>query len=218
MKKVIDFVFKKVKLRSLLILILLLVFNVYAWFTYNSKVKLSITSSVEAWQVEFKASDEEITASAIFDFESIYPGIVVEPQFIEASNKGDVDAKLTYRVVSVTILGEKTSVGDLIEDDILPQSQWEEITSNDLEDMLLNDYPFVITITVTNSNLDAGSGVKGRLEVSIEWDFESEIDDNGVKDEWDTQWGEKAYDYYKNNPKEKSIIIELEVVAKQVVP
>ena len=44
-------IMKKVKLRNIIILILLLVFNAYAWFVYTTKVSLDLSAHVSAWDV-----------------------------------------------------------------------------------------------------------------------------------------------------------------------
>ena len=54
-----------------------------------------------------------------------------------------------------------------------------------------------------------GTGA-GRFAVTIEWPFES------GDDELDTLWGNKAYEYYAVNPEEKSIEIELKLIAQQI--
>ena len=64
---------KRVKLRTLITLILLLIFNAYAWFVYTTKVQGKIEAYVEAWDVVFQANEEEITSYIIFDVGRIAP-------------------------------------------------------------------------------------------------------------------------------------------------
>ena len=45
-KKVLNVIKKKVKLSNLILLVVLLMFNSYAWFIYNTKVNISILSKI----------------------------------------------------------------------------------------------------------------------------------------------------------------------------
>ncbi len=59
MSKVIK-VLKKIKLRNLLILIVLLAFNTYAWFVYTTKVSTGLNAHVSAWDVEFVGKNRTV--------------------------------------------------------------------------------------------------------------------------------------------------------------
>ena len=50
-KKVLNVIKKKVKLSNLILLVVLLMFNSYAWFIYNTKVNTSISAKIEAWDI-----------------------------------------------------------------------------------------------------------------------------------------------------------------------
>lgn len=56
MDKVVQ-ILKKIKLRNIVILIILLAFNTYAWFVYTTKVSLDMSAHVSAWDVEFVAKE-----------------------------------------------------------------------------------------------------------------------------------------------------------------
>ena len=51
LKKVFYVIKKKVKISNLILLIVLLMFNSYAWFIYNTKVSTSLSAKIEAWDI-----------------------------------------------------------------------------------------------------------------------------------------------------------------------
>ncbi|MCL2859294.1 MAG: hypothetical protein FWF46_01720 [Oscillospiraceae bacterium] len=66
-------IFKRVKLRTLIILILLLMFNTYAWFVFQTRVSGQITAHIEAWSVVFRAGNQETVSNIEFDVDKIFP-------------------------------------------------------------------------------------------------------------------------------------------------
>ena len=54
LKKVFYVIKKKVKISNLILLIVLLMFNSYAWFIYNTKVSTSLSAKIEAWDINAK--------------------------------------------------------------------------------------------------------------------------------------------------------------------
>lgn len=73
MKNFMEMIKKRIKLKTLIILIILLMFNAYAWFVYTTKVSGEMVAHVEAWDVIFQADDEEKISYAEFDVGRIYP-------------------------------------------------------------------------------------------------------------------------------------------------
>ena len=68
-------IIKKVKIKNMLILILLILFNAYAWFIYATRVSTDITAHVSSWNVEFVGDDGEITTNLLVSIGRIYPGM-----------------------------------------------------------------------------------------------------------------------------------------------
>ena len=56
MEKIVRII-KKVKIRNILILILLIIFNTYAWFIYATKVATEISVHISSWNVEFATGE-----------------------------------------------------------------------------------------------------------------------------------------------------------------
>lgn len=195
MKKTIKTIFKKVKLKTLLLLIVLLMFNSYAWFIYATRVSGSITANIASWNISFQAGEEETTTNIEFKVDRIYPGMETYSETIRATNKGEMKAVLSYEIESVTILGTKYQVTDTT-------------TSENLFNMIQNDFPFKINISADNTTLEAETG-EAKITVTLEWPFESGDDIT------DTNWGERAYEYYAVHPGQTSVIVQMKIVANQ---
>lgn len=201
MNKIIK-IMKKIKIRNILVLIVLLAFNAYAWFIYTTKVNMDLSAHVSSWDVEFVSKEGGITSEVTVSVERVYPGMETFERTIQVNNRGDMEATLSYTVMSAKIMDEYYEIGQT-----LPE-ETEELTSDDIESILNNNYPFTITIEKDESSLSAENGV-GYFKISVAWDYES------GDDALDTEWGQKAYNYYSENPGEESIEIELLLKATQ---
>lgn len=193
-------ILKKIKLRTLILLIILLSFNSYAWFIYATKVSGGLSAYVSGWNVTFRAGEEEITTQVVFEVEQIYPGMDAAEKTLTAYNSGDVLAELSYEINSITVLETTYKTSD-------------ELTSEDLIAKLNNELPFTINISIDNTHLYEENG-SATLKITLEWPFES-AENIEKQDELDTQWGERVYEFNKNNPNEPSIHIEMLVKATQ---
>lgn len=186
---------KRVKLRTLVLLIVLLVFNSYAWFIYASKVSSSINVHVSSWDIAFEAGTGETTTNVVFNVQRAYPGMETYSETITARNRGETVAVLTYEITSIKIFGNTYTVD-------------ENTTLEDLNNMIENDFPFQINIVSSSENLAATNG-EATITISFEWAFES------GNDLLDTNWGEQAYTYYATHPGETSIQVNLNLTAQQ---
>lgn len=66
-------ILKRVNLRTLIILIVLLMFNAYAWFVYTTKVSGEFRAHIEAWDVTFQSGEEEKISQIVYNVDRIYP-------------------------------------------------------------------------------------------------------------------------------------------------
>lgn len=187
-------ILKYINTKTIIILIVLLSFNAYAWFIYITKASLELDVHVAAWDITFQAGEEEITNDVVLEVDKIYPGMEDYVQEIEVHNRGEISADLSYKIMSIEIFGEKFEVGD-------------QYTSDDLQNML-NSYPFKITIESSTDQIEAGTG-QGKFTIKVTWPFES------GNDELDTYYGNKSYEFQTNNPQAKSLIVKFELTAKQ---
>lgn len=190
-------IMKKIKIRNLIILILLLVFNAYAWFVYTTRVSLDLSAHVSSWDVQFVAKDGGVSSDMIIKVEKVYPGMEDFEKIIEVQNRGEVNVELSYEIESVRIM-----------DETIEKNDETGVTSESIEEKLKNDYPFKINIVKDDSNLITGSG-NGSFKITVVWPYES------GDDEADTNWGRKAYEYYENNPDKECIELKLVLKATQ---
>lgn len=189
-------ILKKVKIKNIIILILLLTFNAYAWFIYATRVSSSLSVHISSWNVEFSVGEEETVTNILIEVERVYPGMETYEKNVTVKNKGEIKAELGYEIRKLKVMDESYTVG-------------ENITMEQLENKIKTDYPFKINVIKDDTLLKEGTG-DGLFTVTVEWPFES------GNDELDTLWGNKAYEYYSLNPGEKSILIEITLTAEQV--
>jgi hypothetical protein len=189
--------FKKVKIKNLIFVILLLIANTYAWFVYNSRVSGSITAHVSSWEIEFVATEDGALTELVMDVSRVYPGMDEYRKEITVTNKGDTNASLQYTIKYVKILDTEYIV-----------DEEGNLTTEEIENKISNEYPFKINIIQDDSLLKDGSG-NGSFVITVNWEFES------GNDEIDTYWGNKAYEFYSIHPGESCIEIELMLEAKQ---
>lgn len=186
---------RKIRLRTIIALIVLLSFNSYAWFIYASKVSTGMSAHVSSWNVTFKAGNEVVTTQVVFDINDLYPGMPTQTKTLTAYNYGEMRAILSYKINSIRILNTTYTPGN-------GTTQEQILTS------ISNTWPFVLTFTIDNTNLNQTNG-SADFVISFSWPFES------GNDARDTQVGEMAYTYNQNNPSIPDVHIELEVQAVQ---
>ena len=188
---------KKIKIKNLIILLLLLVFNSYAWFVYTTKVSGELSAHVSSWDVQFVAKDGGVSSYMNIEVAKIYPGMEDFEQTIDVQNRGEVNIELSYEIEQVKILDESFSI-----------DTENGVTSESIDEKLKNDYPFKITVEKDDTQLMTGTG-NGSFKVKVVWPYESGDDDA------DSKWGMKAYEFYENNPDEKCIEMKLLLKATQ---
>ena len=197
MFEVLKIIFKRIKLKTLIILILLLMFNTYAWFIYTTRVSTTLSTHIAAWDVKFEAGQNDLTDYVTFAVDRAYPGMDTYTQTIEVSNNGEMDVNLKYEIKSVVILGVDYKTDNTM-------------TSDDLLNIIKTNFPFSIDITTSTTSLSAKGGT-GTFVITFTWPYEGDTTNDIV----DTDWGEKAYEYYATNPDTPSVQIGIELTAIQ---
>jgi len=188
---------------SLLLSILFLVVSTAAWFIFNKSVNVTMEAKVKSWDLEFTYGGEEITESVRFEIESIYPGMPDEIKTIDIKNNGETVAELTYRVKSITLLGETKVVGV-------------DCTQEEMDEYI-ESLPFDITLEQEKDILE-GNGEETNVKIIFSWEYEDENGDSVIteKDKKDTELGKKAYEYSQiEGHDEYNLKIDFELVAKQ---
>ena len=98
-------IIKKIKISHILILILLLAANSYAWFIFINNVSNSVDVHVRAWKIDFDDGETPVTEVVNIIVENVYPGMTTYVKPINAHNYSDVAANVDYKVLEATILG-----------------------------------------------------------------------------------------------------------------
>lgn len=186
-------IIKYINIRTIIILIILLAFNAYAWFIYITKASLELQTHVAAWDIDFDSGDGVDSTEVLIEIDKIYPGMEDYSKEISVANNGEINAELKYKITSIQILDEKYELDGFF-------------TESDLEN-IIQQFPFKITINIPNNEIVAGGQTS--CTVNVTWPFES------GDDETDTYWGNRSYEFQKQNPDEKGLVIKFELSAVQ---
>lgn len=224
--------FKQIKIRTLLLLIITLIMNTYAWFIYIATVSVGLNVHIKSWDFELQNGAQ--TEDFEFVVENIYPGVPLEDtvQDISAANNGEMDALLTCDVVYIRILDKEYSTSQKYTSTPLT----EFYTKEELLDKLYKDYPFKIKIYLVDvddtgketltlyegQDVSMPTASKTDIRLQIEWPYEIDEDTLNATnttltetDEIDTFWGEEAYKYHNENPDKYSIVVKMDIKAIQ---
>ena len=198
---------KRVKPSRLIFLAVLLAVNTYAWFIYVNTVSNSVDVHVKSWKIDFTSGDTPITDYVNVFVDNVYPGMTTYTKSITAYNYSEVAATATYKILSASIMGDEyvTVEG---RDETGQTVLGTDLTSEELEEQLAEDYPFTITLAITSSSMVAETG-STTYTISIAWPYES------GDDELDTEWGTQAYDFKQNHPTSPCIELVVKIYITQ---
>ena len=196
-----------IKPRRLVFLIVLLSANTFAWFIYATKINTDVSVHVRGWDVVFQSGQNELASEVEVTVDNVYPGMDDYEYEITAHNHSEMSASMTYEILSARILStsyytaaEKAALGLTVTGD--------EPTSQEIEDMLADDFPFSITFQ-TSSNTIADTNGTETYTLSVVWPYESNDDAT------DTLWGSNAYTYKQSNPTSPSIALKIRITIVQ---
>lgn len=197
----------RVKIRTLFLLVLTLMFNTYAWFLYVSTVSSSLTAHVEAWHVKFKVDNELVNRDIPIVIEHAYPGMSDEVKTVTIINDGQKDADVRFAIKSIRIFNDVYIATDLLSTgDTIPTGAI-ETTSEILNNKIQTDYPFYLSVESSEDTIGANS--EETLTITFSWQYES------GDDETDTNYGEMAYSYYEANPTSQAIEMVIKLIVEQ---
>lgn len=187
-------IIKKVKFKTLFLLMITLASNSFVWFIYTTKVSSNISAKVREWNVSFDVNGENVEKTIEINIDSLYPGMTTYTQTLTASNSGEARAQISYEVIRANILGD-------------------DLTSMNYSDIqiinyLRSYYPFSIDFHVSNDIVQSNS--EETITISVSWPYES------GQDEEDTKWGNLAYTYHSSHPDTPSIDLSIKITAYQI--
>lgn len=187
-------IIKKVKFKTLFLLMITLASNSFAWFIYTTKVSSNISAKVREWNVSFDVNGENVEKTIEINIDSLYPGMTTYTQTLTASNSGEARAQISYEVIRANILG-----------DDLTGMNYSDIQ---IINYLRSYYPFSIDFHVSNDIVQANS--EETVTISVSWPYES------GQDEEDTKWGNLAYTYHSSHLDTPSIDLSIKITAYQI--
>lgn len=186
---------RRIRIRHLILLIMLLMLNSYAWFIFSTKVSLGLTAHIASWSIHFTSGDGEQVTYMTFHVDRVFPGMEEARETLNINNSGTEPALLSYDIQYVRVFNN-----------VYEQS--ETTTSQALEHMLKTFYPFKFNFVRSSEIIDGLTGA-ATFDVTLNWAYES------GNDELDTNWGRQAYNYYATNPSSPAIEIRMEIQAIQ---
>lgn len=181
--------FRKHKIILFIFLFLALGTNTYAWFIFNKIVSSNITGHVRSWNISLDGIDDSWNV----DLNDLYPGMESIHQEAVLSNDGEQAARVKVSVAQYTLFGELYSS---VASETYPNPYDRTVLYNNLNSY----YPFKVTIQTNAEEIRPGEKLK--ITVDVEWPFEgtrTDPDGTMTANEWDTYWGNKAYEFYNTN-------------------
>ena len=171
----------KANLFSLFFLAVSFISVTLAWFAYTGFASGNVNVDIKAWYIEFNGKSEA-NNEIIIPLTNLYPGMDTVIESVNIKNKGDSDAKLSYEIESVRILDDELDM---------------TLDQNVLRDMLSNDYPFNIDISLSREYIDGGGG-ESSIDLSVSWPLDS------GNNEADSLWGGLTYNFQENEAKKEA--------------
>ena len=199
--------FKRIRISHILILIVLLAANSYAWFIYVNTISNDVDVHVKAWRIDFTDGNTPVTDYVDVVVDEVYPGMTTYSKPIDAHNYSDLGASVAFEILSAEIMGTEY-VTEEGKRDLGEELDGSEMTSAELEEKLEEDYPFKITFTISSNTIAAEGGI-ATYTISINWPYES------GDDALDTYWGNQAYQYKQDFPGSPCINLKIKIIITQ---
>lgn len=194
---------KRLKPGHIIFLAILISANAFAWFIYMEKISSDIDVRVKSWNVSFRLDNQNMTDYINFTVDEMYPGMTPYNESLSVTNDGEVDARLTYEIVSLQVFGQTYT------------TEGGAYTEAQIAQIMRENYPFQISVT-TNQAVIGADGGTATFYISATWPYET-LDGNGQpNDTADTYWGNQAYQYKQANPTLPCIKVRIKLSAIQV--
>ena len=87
-------ILSRIKITHLIILILLIMGNTFAWMIYANKVTTGIDVHVRTWNVDFQDKEGTIVENSFsMEVNNIYPGMEDFEEGLDITNTGEIDGE-----------------------------------------------------------------------------------------------------------------------------
>ena len=177
---------KKKKYMAILLALFTLGVNAFAWFVFSTHSDFTYEGKVSSWDVELKEGGHAVNDFTIST--DMEPGMTDFVKTYEISNHGEVDAKITYNIQSLHIMGRNVNL----------------YAVSDPVDYLENFYPFSIQVT-TDRTVVAPNGT-ATFTVTVSWDFEDSTAYYALNNVYDYDSGFTYYKYENNAYTEFAVV------------
>ena len=145
---------RKRKFMAILLALFTLSVNAFAWFVFSTHSDYTYEGKVASWDVELREGGELVNDFIIAV--DMKPGMSDFSKNYVVNNLGDVDAKLSYTIDSVKLMGRTVDLTGI----------------SDPVNHLKTFYPFVVDINSDKTVILQGQSANFNVEVS--WDFEDD--------------------------------------------
>lgn len=200
---------RRLTFRTIFMLSLTLIFNTYAWFLYITTVSTNMTVHVDAWSVNFEVDNQTVEKELLFEVDQAYPGMTDVERTVRISNSGEKIADLSYKISYVRILDDVYVVEEELttEEKAALTGSETKITTDEMNRMLSEDFPFKINVVCSSDQLDINGSAT--VDMGFSWAYDS------GNDELDTKYGVDSYKYYEDNSGEPAIQAKIKIRAQQ---
>ncbi len=167
---------KKKKFMAILLALFTLGVNAFAWFVFSTHSEYEYEGQVASWDIDIKEGGQLVNDFIIAV--DMKPGMTDFNKTYEVNNNGDVDAKLTYEIESLKIMGrdvDLTGVADPVA-------------------YLSSFYPFSVTISSNKSIINPNSSAN--FSIDVIWDFEDATSYYALDNIYDF---DSSFIYYKKS-------------------
>lgn len=202
-----------IKTRLICIFSFMLIVSSYAWFLTIREVEISgIEGKVVGWDVEYYIDENMVENEYTFTTQDFYPGMENISETVKIYNTGETASNIDFEIVSVKMFGEEIYQQLLTDNEITKTANQIKLFDN------AEKYPFNISYTLDKTYLpdqyidETSTNAIATMNLNISWEY----DGTTQKDILDTEFGSKAYNYYKLNPDATEVLeIKMKITASR---
>ena len=209
---------KKIKLKTLVLVVFSLIMTTFAWFAYSKVLDSSLNLHVASWDMKYSIGGDPVENPIGIDISTLYPTMEEQSVTVDIKNNSETMVDIEYQVQSVTIAGTSYEIvqegatnttenyisvaSAVLSTNATGERVYKSVITNDI-----SKFPF--TIEVEHSAQVAAAG-QGDLTITVNW-----IGDNNTLD---SEWGYKVGEFLEANPTLSAISMVLSINSYQVDP
>ena len=208
---------KKIRLKTLILVIFSLIMTTFAWFAYSKILDTTLNIHMASWDMEYyigATKQENPEDGILMEIDTLYPTMDEQSVTVDIINNGEQLVDIAYQVKAVTIAGIDFEIlyeGQTNTEDnyiVLASTVLENKTSTDpitgatiteeiYRGVITSDiekFPFTLEVehSAQVEPKDANGSGEGYLKLTVNW-----VGDNN---DLDSEWGYIVGEYLANNP------------------